>query len=311
MEPASAIDPFVATRDGVYRDAIVEVHALHGVRPRRQLRTVRTEHFDIVREGSLIRLSHALRSDEIDDDLSGLLAEELFQPGWLRGPDLFERLLTGIVLSTRADPLDAWANFYANTLARVADTLSVDDPKAGGSGATGASDTRHGTIADYAPVYGLAEQALVPGSALELGCCFGFLSLRLAAGGRPVIASDVSAGTVALLDAVAPRLGLGVHTRTADAGRLPFDDKAADNVLAIHLLEHLEPRHGDRVVQEALRVARRRVVIAVPLEREADETWGHVRTVSLDDLDAWGSASGHPYDVREAHGGWLVIDVAP
>ncbi|KRF14527.1 hypothetical protein ASH02_09380 [Nocardioides sp. Soil796] len=299
VEPVSAIDPFVATHDGVYRDAMVEVTALHGPRPRRQLRTVRTEHFDILHEGPLIKLSHALRPDQIDDDLAGLIAEELFQPGWLRGPDLFERLLTGIVLSTRAEPLDAWTDFYANTLARVAESLTGDP-----------TGTRHGTIADYAPVYGLAEQALAPGTVLELGCCFGFLSLRLAAAGRAVIASDVSAGTVGLLDAVAPRLGRDVHTRTADAGRLPFADDSCDNVLAIHLLEHLEPDHGERVVHEALRVARRRVVIAIPLEEEADATWGHVRTVSLDDLDAWGAATGHPYVVREAHGGWLLIDLA-
>lgn len=300
-EPVSAIDPFVATRDGVYRDAVVEVQAVLGARPRRQLRTVRTVHFDVLHEGPLIKLWHALPSDRIDDDLAGLLAEELFLPGWLRGPDLFERLLTGVVLSTHADPLDAWTNFYANTLDRVAESLTAKPSAA----------HRHGTIVDYAPVYGLAEQALVPGSALEVGCCFGFLSLRLAASGRAVIASDVSAGTVGLLDAVAPRLGLEVHTRTADAARLPFPDNTCENVLAIHLLEHLEPEQGERVVAEALRVARRRVVIAVPLEEEADATWGHVRTVSLADLDAWGARTGRPYDVREAHGGWLVIDVAP
>jgi hypothetical protein len=79
-------------------------------------------------------------------------------------------------------------------------------------------------------------------------------------------------------------------------------------VLLIHLLEHIEPTLGDRAVAEAIRVARRRVVIAVPLEDEPDETWGHVRTVSLDDLAAWGAASGHPHRVVEHHGGWLVID---
>ena len=59
---------------------------------------------------------------------------------------------------------------------------------------------------------------------------------------------------------------------------------------------------------EALRLARRRVVVAVPLEDEADETFGHVRTVSLDDLNRWGRSIGRPYDVHELHGGWLVVD---
>lgn len=297
VEPAALIDPFTAARDGVYRDPVVEVRAVHGARPRRELRMVRTEHFDVVRDDSHIRLVHTLRPDQIDDDLSGLLAAELFEPGWLRGPDLFERLLTGVVLSMDADPLEAWTTFYVNTMARVSASLRARP-----------SDSRHGTIADYAPIYGVAEQSLAPGTVLELGCCFGFLSLRLAAAGRSVLASDVSVGTVSLLEAVAPGLGVSVHTRATDAGRLPFADNSSDNVVAIHLLEHLDPSHGDRVVKEALRVARDRVVVAVPLEDEADETWGHVRTVSLEDLDAWGRASGRPYDVREAHGGWLIIE---
>lgn len=298
VEPATRIDPLVATRGGVYRDSVVEVRAVRGVRPRRELRMVRTEHFDVLREDSHIRLTHALYPDQIDDDLSGMLAAELFETGWLRGPELFERLLTGVVLSMDPDPLAAWTNFYVNTMSRVSTSL--------GEQPTG---TRHGTIADYAPVYGIAEQSLAPGTVLELGCCFGFLSLRLAGPGRTVLASDVSVGTVALLKAVAPRLGVELHTRAADAGRLPFADDSSDNVVAIHLLEHLDPPHGNRVLREALRVARTRVVIAVPLESEADETWGHVRTVSLEDLDAWGAATGRPYDVWEAHGGWLVIDV--
>ena len=48
----------------------------------------------------------------------------------------------------------------------------------------------------------------MPGTVLELGCCFGFLSLRLAAAGRTVTASDLSPGTVRLLAAVAPELGV-------------------------------------------------------------------------------------------------------
>jgi SAM-dependent methyltransferase len=153
-------------------------------------------------------------------------------------------------------------------------------------------------------------ELLAPGSVLELGCCFGFLALRIAATGRTTKASDVSPGTVQLLASIAPRLGLRLTTETADAARFPAEDGCADTVLAIHLLEHLDPLQGDRTIAEAVRLARRRVVVAVPLEEEADETWGHVRTVTLDDLDAWGRACGLPYDVHEFHGGWLVIETA-
>lgn len=295
---ARPIDPLAAGVDGSYVDEVVAVRALGRIRPRRSLHMIRTPHFDLTQVGDRLHVDHCVPTAEIDDDLAGLLADELFGPGWLRGSELFERIFTGIVRTGAVDALTSWELFYRNTLDRISLTIAAGGPPPG----------RHGTVADYAPVYARAEDLLSRGSVLELGSCFGFLSLRLALRGRQVIASDVSEGTMRLLAAVAPRLGVRLTTRVADAARFPGADGCADNVLAIHLLEHLEPEEGDRAVAEAVRLAARRVVIAVPLEDEADETWGHVRTVSLADLETWGEASGHAYDVQEHHGGWLVID---
>jgi SAM-dependent methyltransferase len=304
----ATIDPFAALDDGAYRDGVVEVRAVHGTRPRRALRTVRTPHFDVVTSGSQVQVQHVLAPEEVDDDLAGLLAAELFGPGWLRGPELFERIFTGVVLTSAADPLTGWELFYRNTLRRLDDLLAPDR-------APPVRDGLHATLADYAPVYGHVESLLTrpdpaapPVSVLEVGCCFGFLSLRLASAGWPTVASDINPGSIALLARVAERLGVPLGTVAADAARVPYAPACADVVLAVHLLEHLEPEHGDRVIAEALRLAARRVVVAVPLEDEADETWGHVRTVSLADLEAWGVASGWAFDVHEHHGGWLVLD---
>lgn len=294
---AEQIQPLEAPADGVYRDELVEVRAQAGPTPRRELHTVRTPHFDLTTVGQRAVVVHRVPPERIDDDLSGLLADELFQPGWLRGGEVFEHLFTGIVLSSHPDPLDAWEGFYRRTLDRV------------GAAIHGPTTGAHGTIADYAPVYARAEQLLAAGTVLELGSCFGFLALRLARAGRRVTASDISRGTVELLRAVAPRLGVALATRVDDAARVHAADRSVDNVLAVHLLEHLDAAHGARVLAEALRIARRRVVVAVPLEDEADATWGHVRTISLTDLDAWGRATGLPYRVDDHHGGWLVVDV--
>jgi SAM-dependent methyltransferase len=314
MSVEQGIDPLGLAVDGVYRDPWVEVRAQRGAVPRRDLHTVRTPHFDVATGAARIQVTHRVPPDRVDDDLSGLLADELFTPGWLRGPDLFERIFTGVVLSTDPDPVEAWARFYRNTLLRVdasLDATRTGGAGAGGTGTTGHGTTGHGTIADYAPVYRHAEQALAAGDVLELGSCFGFLSLRIAQAGRHVTATDLEPGTVGLLGRVAPRLGLGVDTLVADAAHVPLPDGYADTVLAIHLLEHLDADHGARVLTEALRLARRRVVVAVPLEDVPDETWGHVRTVSLADLDRWGAATGHPYAVAEDHGGWLQVDLLP
>lgn len=293
---SAPIDPLQACLDGAYVDEVVEVRAQGPVAPRRALHTIRTEHFDVHNDGDLLHVGHRVPPELVDDDLAGLLADELFGPGWLRGPDLFERIFTGTVRTSRSGALDSWELFYRNTMTRI--EQCVDGPGAGG----------HGTIADYAPVYARAESLLAPGSVLELGSCFGFLSLRIAASGRRTTASDLSPGATRLLAEVAPRLDIPLTAVAADAGHFPGDDASADTVLAIHLLEHLDAEHGERVLAEAVRLAARRVVIAVPLEEEADETWGHVRTISLDDLTAWGHASGLPFEVSEHHGGWLVLD---
>lgn len=295
---AAQIQPLDAPADGVYRDELVEVRAQVGPTPRRDRHLVRTPHFDLTTVDHRAVVVHRVPSERIDDDLSGLLADELFQPGWLRGGELFEHLFTGIVLSSHPDPLAAWESFYRRTLDRVSARVERGP-------VTGA----HGTIADYAPVYARVEQLLAEGTVLELGSCFGFLALRLARAGREVTATDISPGTVDLLRAVAPRLGVRLATRVDDAARVQAADRSVDNVLAVHLLEHLDAAHGARVLAEALRIARRRVVVAVPLEDEADATWGHVRTISLADLDAWGRATGLPYRVDDHHGGWLVVDV--
>ncbi|HWJ68166.1 MAG TPA: mycofactocin oligosaccharide methyltransferase MftM [Nocardioides sp.] len=306
---ATGIHPLAPLANGVYRDELVEVRAQWGAMPRRELHMVRTPHFDLTWVDHRVVVVHRVPADGIDDDLSGLLADELFQPGWLRGGDLFEHLFAGIVLSSGPDPLVAWERFYRTTLERVAaavGTAAPIDPAGGGSTTVGV----HGTIADYAPVYAHVEAQLAPGTVLELGSCFGFLALRLAAAGRHVVATDIAAGTVDLLTAMAPRLGVHLSAQVADAARVPVPDRSIDNVLAIHLLEHLDEAHGERVLAEALRIARRRVVVAVPLEDEADTTWGHVRTITLDDLAGWGAATGLAHRVREHHGGWLVVDVA-
>lgn len=293
-----ALDP-LATGADRYVDDVVEVRALGRTFPRRTLGMVRTPHFDVTHADSRIKIGHRVTPAELHGGLGGLIADELFGPGWLRGHELFEHIFTGVVLSSAAEPLSGWESFYRNSL-RLIETAIAESMDEGSSNAA---------IAQYAPVYAHAEDLLAPGSVVELGCCFGYFSLRLAAAGRTVTAIDIEPGTTRLLAAVANRLGTPVRTITTDATHVPLSDRAAGTVVALHLLEHLDADHGARVLHEAIRLADQRVIVAVPLEEYPDETWGHVRTISLDDLGAWGEATGLPHDVHEHHGGWLVIDV--
>ncbi|OZM71719.1 SAM-dependent methyltransferase [Amycolatopsis antarctica] len=253
-----------------------------------------TEHFQVFDTGRRIVVSHRLRPDELDDDLAGLLVDELGPSGWLDADSHFERIFTGVIRSTINDPLLAWTVFYANTLA----ALRTADP-GGGPGA----------IAGFAPVHTRALELLDGGSVLDLGSCFGFLPMRMAERGRRVIASDVVPGTVRLLGRMAAALTTPLHALVCDAARIPLASGATDTVTAIHLLEHLSPAHGAAVLAEMVRVARRRVVVAVPFEEVPEPAYGHVRTFDLATLVHLGRSAGMPFEVAEHHGGWLVVDV--
>lgn len=316
------IDPLAPAPRGTYADGLVVVEHTSTRPVAGPPRGVRTAHFDVVRERDRLRVRHALRAADVDDDLGGMLARELVQPGWVTGSEMFERIFTGLVLSTHADPLAAWERFYRNTLRRL-DAL-VGPPPAPprtppprGGGPPPPHDPRipaplggggHGSLRAYAPVYTRAELLVSGHRVLELGSCFGFLSLRLARAGLDVTGSDVAPATVRLLAAVTERLRIPLRCRVADATRVPLPDEYADTVLLVHLLEHLDDQDGERAVTEACRLARRRVVVAVPYEDEPDPAYGHVRTVDADALRAAGARTRWRSSVHDHHGGWLVLD---
>ncbi|AQT81415.1 hypothetical protein B1R94_22405 [Mycolicibacterium litorale] len=267
----------------------------------------RTPHFTLGRDDGRLVVVHDLAAADVHNGIGDLLVDELFTPGWAVGADTFERLFTGLVLTSHHDPLAAWELFYRNSLHRLDQDASPDAGESAGVGV-------------FSQIYRRAEQlisAIAAGSVLDVGTCFGFLPLRLRSGSagpvQTVIASDVQAGTTHLLDQVSRRLARQVRTLTCDAARIPLGDECVDVVTVLHLLEHVDAAHGGRIIDEALRIARRRVVIAVPLEDGPESTYGHVRQITTGDLRAM--AVGRPGwigAVSEFHGGWLVLDrIAP
>ena len=84
-----------------------------------------------------------------------------------------------------------------------------------------------------------------------------------------------------------------------------------DTVFAVHVLEHLPPEVSAQALAQLRRVARRRVVVAVPLEAAPDPTFGHVQAFDLPRLAALGGDPGWSQAVYDADGGWLVLDRRP
>ena len=241
-------------------------------------RTVRVR-----RTGGRLLVRHGLLPADLDERLVPQVA------GLVDGVDELAAVLTGLVLSTVADPVGAWTRYYRQSMTQI---------DGGGTG--------------LGPVHTHALDLLRGRDVLELGSCFGFLALGAAGRGHRVTATDLSPGTAALLAAVAPRLGADLTTLACDAAAVPLPDASVDTVLAVHLLEHLDPGHGTAVVTEALRLARRRVVLAVPYEQTPTVAYGHVRTFTAAHLRATcvdaRPGSRWTVDVHPHHGGWAVLD---
>lgn len=259
--------------DGRYDDAIVRV--------RRAERPGITAWHG---QDGRIEVNHRIGPAQLDDEIGALLAEVLTP--LTDDHEVFAHAFTGVVLTSQPHAAPAWELFYRNSLARI----------------------RHSSAPGYSAVYRHALELLPATSVVDLGCSFGFLALHLVERGVAVVACDVDPGTTALVRRMSRRLGhvLDVRTTTADHVNLP--DDAADAVAVLHVLEHISFEQGAAVLGEALRIARRRVVVAVPYEQRPTALFGHVRSVDAQHLDALGSASGWTYEVHEHFGGWLVLD---
>lgn len=98
---------------------------------------------------------------------------------------------------------------------------------------------------------------------LDAGCGRGFLSkaIKQAHPGKTVTGVDIH-----LNDALKADQTSGVTFMEAFVEKLPFPDKAFDTVTCTHTLEHVI--HIEPVLKELRRVARKRLIIVVPRERE-------------------------------------------
>ncbi|WP_415973999.1 mycofactocin oligosaccharide methyltransferase MftM [Rhodococcus sp. 077-4] len=264
------LDALAPSPDGVWAHENVVVRYLHGLE------------FDAARTGSTVQVTHGMTSAEIGERLVPIVTAEARHVGLSQRE--FELVLVGIVRTTVAGPIEAWATYYRN---------SLDELIRG--------------AAEFAPVHERAE-SLILGSVLDMGSCFGFFPLRLAQKGHSVTATDVSAGTMRLLATIAPHLGITLDTVVCDAAHVPVVDNSVDTVTALHLLEHVDAETGPRIVEEALRIARSRVVVAVPFETETTACHGHIRSFDGQALAELGRSTGLQFETSEHHGGWLVID---
>ncbi|HXP58710.1 MAG TPA: mycofactocin oligosaccharide methyltransferase MftM [Streptosporangiaceae bacterium] len=275
--PGSGAEPVEVLRscpDGRYEDRHVVVEA--GPAPGLSAR---------LGPDGRIWVRHGWRPGELDDELAGPLAAAL---GRLTDDhEVFGRVFSGIVLTSQPDATVAWDGFYRASLARL---------------------HRPPGQRGYSEVYRHALDLLPGTTVADLGCGFGFLALHLAARGAAVTACDITPGVTGLLRRMAGLLDLPLDVVTGDAGSGRPALAPADAVALLHVLEHVDEAAATALISEATRIARHRVVVAVPYETTPAALFGHVRTIGARQLDKLGAGSGWNYQVHEYHGGWLVLD---
>ena len=272
LHPA-AIDPWRSCPRGVYDDGVVRVRAGADV----ALRVWRDD------DGRVV-VDHDLRPAQLDDEIGEPLAAALARH--TDDHDVFTRVFAGVVLTARPRAEQAWELFYRNSLARI----------------------RHPRHLGYAAVHRHALDLLPASTVLDLGASFGFLSLHLASTGRRVTAWEPDPGTAELLRGTSARLRVPVDVLAPDRSLRTVSTASVEGVALLHVLEHVGHSEGLALFDEAVRIARRRLVVAVPYEPVGNPLFGHVRTFTRADLLELGLRGGRPFEVHDEHGGWLVID---
>jgi SAM-dependent methyltransferase len=256
------------------------------------MRSIQTPHFLIANGRVQPRFPRG-----ISNELADHIAVELVPLGLAPDGPAFERLFVDTVLAAQPDPVQAWTVFYGNTMRRLR------RPERSGTD----------SVATFARIYAHILSLIRGTTVLDVGCCFGFLPL-LAVEQDPrlrVIGTDLVPSTAALAGRISRSQGSRARFAAADLLALPVGDQAVDTVLAVHVLEHLPAEATARALAQLRRVARQRVVIAVPLEEVPDPVFGHVQAFDLPRLAGIGAnpeTPGWSQEVHAADGGWLVLD---
>jgi SAM-dependent methyltransferase len=253
-------------------------------------------------------LLHALNQWTLDEDLAGLLGDELGAEV-LRNTDDYGCAMAAIIASVWPErpALEAWHRYSLNTLDRMRSLLSTDGQYSGRS-----------HVQQFAAIYRCVLGYTVGRSLLDVGTSLGFL---------PVLAAERVPGLRAVgcdsrQEVVACASDLASSTRTDARVRFLVRNVLDpsfqvlghfDTVVAIHLIEHLTDEQVATAMANMIGVTTHRLIVAVPYEERTQHLYGHQQRFTAERLHKLGEwcvdrLGGGDFWCEDVSGGLLVLD---
>lgn len=257
-------------------------------------------------EGGVVIL-HCLDERTVDEDLPGMLADELGPLGLLNASEDFGCAMNAIITSacSTRSPLEAWSRYSRNSLERL--RALVDQ-------VPGAVAQSH--IGQFAAIYRRVLELGVGSSFLDVGTSLGFLPVLVAerVPGVRVVGVDNRQEVMPVAADLATGASTQVEFRVGDVLDPGFGRREAfDTVTAVHLIEHLNEDQMLRAVGHLLTVTAGRLIVAVPFEDERQTLHGHAQLFTpamLRELGGWfvERLGARRFWCEDVSGGLLVVD---
>jgi SAM-dependent methyltransferase len=273
-----------------------------------------TEHFTICQQPSTNKLilMHLFKPEEANADLICFIEDELPPSGLIPSSREFGATLFAVLASMHRIPRDQqaiWLNFCLNSLNSLRNQIAHPLQSA---------PAKVSYIGPFAAIYRRIFELITGQSLLDVGCSFGFFPVLVGerAPELHITGCDISTDAIGFSSLLAS---------TLKAKNITFSQKDVlsedflklgrfDTVTAIHLLEHLAEEDMPTALNHLLQVTRRRLLIAVPYEEQAQKVYGHEQVFTPEKLHQWGTLSIQAikdtgrFWCEELMGGLLVLE---
>ena len=258
-----------------------------------------------------ITLVHQFTHDKLDNNIGQYLMHELAPHGLMTSESDFGAALIGVVNSTNPhNPADAWGVFSINTLQLLREKIHNPPTEL----------NEQSFITPFAHIYRYLFAQKAGTSLLDVGCACAFWPLLVAEQEKGkherIVGVDNRQDAITLSRNMASLAHIhDVEFIQSDLLSPEFTQLGHfDTVTAIHLIEHISEDQLHQALANLLAVTKRKLIIAVPYEHQAEVAYGHKQVFShkkLEELGNWCVAQMGRKGIsfcEDVMGGILVVE---